>query len=418
MKDLFNALPFFELSLAVLFLIALWVLLRRIWTRRTEYSAKLHRLWISGSEVVLRNYLLPIILIGLLLLPFWIWLIVLVIANLFEQVTATIPAIAADKRAHFYGIGLTITGLGALLAAPFVLIKAWINERQTNAAEQGLITERITKAVEQLGAEKTIYRNGNPETMANLEVRLGGIYALERIAQDSLRDHIQVMEILCAYIRTNAPASEAEDHGLGDWPDWPEEADDEMLKQREEGLRQREEQLYEWLDDLPPLRVDIQAALIVIGRRGPRQIQEEGSKADSTNPYDPGFRLDLRETNLRKADTHDLIFDHARFDRARMERADLSAAILKSADLSGWTCARTPLRSADFTGCSTMTEEQINSAFGVKSGPGKTLLPEHLSPPNFWHAAEEEKDDSEPWQAFWAAFDAWLKIQPAPKSDD
>ena len=45
----------------------------------------------------------------------------------------------------------------------------------------------------------------------NLEVRIGAIYALERIAQDSLRDHIQIMEILCAYIRENSHATPPQD---------------------------------------------------------------------------------------------------------------------------------------------------------------------------------------------------------------
>lgn len=53
---------------------------------------------------------------------------------------------------------------------------------------EGQITERFTRAVEQLGNERT-------------DVRLGGIYALERIARDSRRDHEPIMEILSAYAR-------------------------------------------------------------------------------------------------------------------------------------------------------------------------------------------------------------------------
>jgi hypothetical protein len=37
-----------------------------------------------------------------------------------------------------------------------------------------------------------------------MEVRLGGIYALERIARDSARDHWPIMEILTAYLQTHA----------------------------------------------------------------------------------------------------------------------------------------------------------------------------------------------------------------------
>ena len=59
-------------------------------------------------------------------------------------------------------------------------------------SEQGQITERFTRAIEQLGGDK-------------LAMRLGGIYALERIANDSLKDHWQVMEVLTAYVREMAP---------------------------------------------------------------------------------------------------------------------------------------------------------------------------------------------------------------------
>jgi hypothetical protein len=36
-------------------------------------------------------------------------------------------------------------------------------------------------------------------------VRLGGSYALERIARDSARDHPTVMEVLSAYVHEHAP---------------------------------------------------------------------------------------------------------------------------------------------------------------------------------------------------------------------
>ncbi len=53
------------------------------------------------------------------------------------------------------------------------------------------MTDRYTKATEQLGSDK-------------LDVRIGGIYALERIARDSARDHPAVMEVLAAFIREHS----------------------------------------------------------------------------------------------------------------------------------------------------------------------------------------------------------------------
>lgn len=37
-------------------------------------------------------------------------------------------------------------------------------------------------------------------------MRLGGIYALQRIMQDSVRDHSTVVSVLAAYVRQHAPS--------------------------------------------------------------------------------------------------------------------------------------------------------------------------------------------------------------------
>ena len=65
-------------------------------------------------------------------------------------------------------------------------------QRRTHElTEQGQVTDRYTKAIEQLGSDK-------------LDVRIGGIYALERIARDSAKDHPTVMEVLTAFIREHS----------------------------------------------------------------------------------------------------------------------------------------------------------------------------------------------------------------------
>jgi hypothetical protein len=71
-------------------------------------------------------------------------------------------------------------------------------EQTQRLTEQGQITDRFTRAIEHLGATDD---DGNPQ----LEIRLGGIYALERIAWDSPeRDHSTVMAALTAYVRENS----------------------------------------------------------------------------------------------------------------------------------------------------------------------------------------------------------------------
>ena len=73
-------------------------------------------------------------------------------------------------------------------------------------SREGQVTDRYTKAIEQLGSDR-------------LEVRIGGIYALERIARDSARDHPAVIEVLTAFITRALSASGAALPEGEIWPD-------------------------------------------------------------------------------------------------------------------------------------------------------------------------------------------------------
>jgi hypothetical protein len=103
-----------------------------------------------------------------------------------------------DNAAKLKAITDTRTALLAGLVGVGALLTFWLNSRvyrvtaeNLRVAEQGQITERYTKAIEQLGSDK-------------LDVRLGGIYALERIANDSERDQSTVVEVLSAFIREHS----------------------------------------------------------------------------------------------------------------------------------------------------------------------------------------------------------------------
>jgi hypothetical protein len=72
-----------------------------------------------------------------------------------------------------------------------------IAEEDLKATKEGQITERFTRAVDQLGA-------GDKDGNSAIEIRLGGIYALERIANESKTDYWNIIEILTAYVRKNS----------------------------------------------------------------------------------------------------------------------------------------------------------------------------------------------------------------------
>ena len=100
-----------------------------------------------------------------------------------------------DARGRLLTLGAGLFAAGALVftARNFTLSRRTSTFELT---EQGQVTDRYTKAIEQLGSDK-------------LDVRIGGIYALERIARDSARDHPTVMEVLTAFIR---------EHSREQWP--------------------------------------------------------------------------------------------------------------------------------------------------------------------------------------------------------
>jgi len=82
-----------------------------------------------------------------------------------------------------------IGGLFFFVTAYFAWKNSDISHKQLLATQEKQITERFSKAVEQLGNEESI------------TVRLGAIYSLERIAKDSKDDHWTIMEVLTAFIR-------------------------------------------------------------------------------------------------------------------------------------------------------------------------------------------------------------------------
>ena len=96
-----------------------------------------------------------------------------------------------------------------VLGGAFVLVTLLLGwqqvvstQEQLEVARQGQITERFTRAVDQIGS-------------ANVTVRVGGIYALEGIARDSRQDRKAIMEVIASFLRQNAPVIDPPD--TRDW---------------------------------------------------------------------------------------------------------------------------------------------------------------------------------------------------------
>jgi Pentapeptide repeats (8 copies) len=160
---------------------------------------------------------------------------------------------------------------------------------------EGQITERFTTAIDQLGAV-------NDKGEKQLEIRLGGIYALERIARDSKRDHWPIMEILTAYVRAHAP--------------WPPK-DVPPLVTYNAPI---------WPTSPPP--ADIQAILRVLRWR----TQTFGKGEDQRLELN---RTDLRVANLQETHLEGADLRGARLEGAYLVGAHLEEAVLREAQLEG-----------------------------------------------------------------------------------
>jgi hypothetical protein len=85
-------------------------------------------------------------------------------------------------------IGQLLGGAAVLIGAGFAYLQF---TQQQNAAHDLLISNQVSKGFDQLG-------QGGDDKVA---VRLGGIYALEGVMNDSERYHKPVLEALCAFVR-------------------------------------------------------------------------------------------------------------------------------------------------------------------------------------------------------------------------
>ncbi|MFI0264598.1 pentapeptide repeat-containing protein [Streptomyces sp. NPDC017056] len=216
-----------------------------------------------------------------------------------------------------------------LLASVVAVLSLWFSNRQVSnqlriardelsTTKEGQITERYTAAVGQLGED-------------SVDVRLGGIYALQRNMQNRPRDHPTIANVLAAYIRTHA----------GTPPKGGNQA--------------------------PP---DVLAALDVISGRN--SAHDGSFVPDLRSTHLPGVELgwdpsspvaadhqraQLRRAVLRDCDLRDAHLSGADLRGARLARADLANADLRGADLRDATPARANLRDADLSDATLRTAD-------------------------------------------------------------
>ena len=228
----------------------------------------------------------------LLTFPFWLFY--------------KLPQLFANTETRPFALDVvqTIISAASLLAAIIAAIGLFVNyqdalrDRQDaledrKITQERLVADRFVKAVEQIGNDKK-------------EVVIGGIYSLEKIAEDSPSRYQQtIREVMTAIVRENSPIP---------------------LKIQE--LQNGSDKKSKELEKLDSVNIQTQAALTVIGRRDPEQdcTSNEASEGNTK-------RLDLRNSNLRNANLRDANLRDANLRDANLRYADFCYADLYDASL-------------------------------------------------------------------------------------
>jgi hypothetical protein len=178
--------------------------------------------------------------------------------------------------------GSTFTTVGfpafavAIIGAAATFIIGYLNYRRQGQSlrmqRTTQVTDRFTKAIEQIGSESP-------------HVRMGGIFAMELIARDYPGDHQYIVDTLAAFVRGRLPASDVGEGGY-----------------------------------VPIMQLrapDAQAALTVLSRSPLCDKRVASPEAE---------RLDLSRTDLRRANLRGARLDGVSLWGARLEGADLRGA--------------------------------------------------------------------------------------------
>ncbi|GAA1369274.1 pentapeptide repeat-containing protein [Streptomyces beijiangensis] len=197
------------------------------------------------------------------------------------------------------------------------------DREQAELTREGQVTGRYVEAIKLLSS-------------GDLTQRLGGIYSLERIMKDSVRDRGTVIEVLSAFIRNESRADEGAP---------------------------------------PPRPESVQTALTVLGRR---EVRPGDPELDLQFAHLRGLNLtggDWSGANFRGADLAGAWFLGANLGGARLQHA-----ILKDAWLTLTVCTEAIFDDADLagatlTGATGVEEEQLLTAW---IGP-TTVLPSEFA---------------------------------------
>jgi hypothetical protein len=203
---------------------------------------------------------------------------------------------------------LMIVAVGSLGALAFT-------GRTFRLSQETQLSSRYALAVEQLGSEQR-------------DMRISGIYALERIMADSPHDHETIVEVLTTFIREHQSSA---------------------LAERADGVRRRAPAADRTEGEERPVRpdADVQVALTVLGRR-PRRREPSALNLSEANLRGASLvRLQLEGANLTRANLEGADLTRVQMDGVNLMEANLEGANLTQAQLPHAILARARCRGAN-----------------------------------------------------------------------
>ena len=174
-----------------------------------------------------------------------------------------------------------------------------------------------------------------------LSVRMGGIYALQKLAEEQPDQyHVQIIRLLCAFVRNPA--------GVDNTP------------RTERGRR------------YPKLRDDVQAAMVVIAYRKSLELESAAGN----------FHLDLYGAHLLSLELNKANLRGADLTNANLEGANLPGADLFGAKLSGANMCRAYLSGANLSGVNLHGQPNLSWATIMHADLSRA----QIGPADFSHA--------------------------------
>jgi Pentapeptide repeats (8 copies) len=250
-----------------------------------------------------------------------------------EQIVLERDRINAQNGVYnllFQGVGLSLLG-GLAYASWHYLRRADV---QFQTAEDKSIADRFSQAISHLASDK-------------MAVRLGGIYTLERLAQDAPSEYWLTIEVLTAFVRERAVSGDVTvDPVSSQLPTVPSSDRPSIVVDRANPRPASHKQ-----PALPRIPTDIQAVMTVLSRRDVSrdrpdrtiELRESNLRAADMSGIDL-WGADLWKVNLREAQLW-----KAKLIGAFLGRANLSEASLWSADLEGAYLWKTNLQGANLS---------------------------------------------------------------------